>query len=182
MDDFQIFGKLIKGGTATTGNVMDIAKLMAQKIQAAGRNDSIQVGFIDGQPHANSQLSVADLAKVLHFGNATIPARPFLYDGILENKQAITDAIQNHYKKIWESTSEQALYSKMSATMKKIAIVAIGGIKSFVYSGKYKDTLPNSESTIQHKSKKNKRSDVPLIDTAQMINSLTYVINGEVKK
>jgi len=141
----------------------------------AKQNDEILIGFMHGI-HDNGFDPVSDMAddaKKLTFGTDTIPARPFLEDGMENGKMDIQDAIKKHYTGILESGN---------GNLMRIAVTAIGAVQKFVHGDYYRSTIPNSPATIDKKSRRQKGkyllSDRPLIDSGQMINSLTSVING----
>lgn len=158
-----------------------------EKFLARAKDDEILIGIVEGQTHANDGQDVSDLARNLSFGTSDIPARPFLEEGILSVQAELSSAIEQHYRNIVEAKDWQTQSQRDPKGLKKIAVIAVGGVKKLVYGEHYKNTVPNAESTIYQKSKKNKKgeitglSDKPLIDTGQMINSVTYVINGKEK-
>ena len=109
-------------------------------------------------------IDVADLARDLHYGTATIPARPFLEDGIRSKQNEIQQALAEEVKHIEEGKS---------ANWAKVGTIAVGGIQELVRSDYYKTRKPNSKKTIEYKG-----SDTPLIDGADMLNQLTFLVNG----
>ena len=111
---------------------------------------------------------LAELAEKLHFGAARIPARPFLEDGLSENREKLRKLMAKELERL-KATGK--------ANLDVIGVEAVGGIAALVRSGYYKEREPNAEMTIQLKG-----SDTPLIDGANMINSLHYakVQNGKV--
>lgn len=147
---------------------------MTTKLLAARRNDRIQVGFVEGQMHVGGR-SVSEIAETLSFGTDDIPARPFLEEGIASKQEVIQDSIESYYKSL---IGNEPIEQKLA----NIGAQAVGAIQEFVRGDHYQSTIPNAPSTIARKSKKNGLSDKPLIDTGQMINSVTYVVNGKVAK
>lgn len=122
----------------------------------------------DGEEAAEEKpMDTAELARALHFGTATIPARPFLTDGI-ESK---IDEISTEMKK----QASQAL--KGMANWNKVGTMAVGAIQEFVRGDYYRSNIPNSKKTIDYKE-----SDTPLIDGADMINALSYIVKETGKK
>lgn len=104
----------------------------------------------------------ADLARELHFGSARIPARPFLKDGIEKHKKEIMAVYEREVEKNMPQWD-------------RVGTMAVGQIKKFVKtSGYYKDNIPNSPATIERK-----KSEVPLVDSANLIESLTFIVNGK---
>ena len=150
-----------------------------KKLDTLGnRVDEILIGYPTGMIHTNpeGESDMAEDARKLSFGMGNYPARPFLEDGLNDGKADIEKAIENHYKKLAETGK---------GNLERIAVTAIGAIQKFVRGDYYRSTAPNSPATIYKKSTRQKgkylQSDIPLIDTGQMINSLTSVINGERK-
>jgi hypothetical protein len=168
-----------------------------KRISAFGQvDDDILIGFPSGMIHADSGEDISSIAEKLSVGAGpqtwttnkmrvvgvtktgkpkkartvmthhvdSIPARPFLEDGMSAGRVSIAKAMENHFKQLAETGK---------GNLERIAVTAIGEIQKFVRSGYYKADKPNSPTTIEAKD-----SDVPLIDTAQMLNSLSSVING----
>ena len=163
-------------------NTLDTSKI--QKL-AKEANVSILVGYPSGRQHVPTihknkegeykgyngesvenikPIDVADLARDLHYGTATIPARPFLEDGIRSKEPEIEKAMAEQLQKIEEGKR---------ANWNKIGTMAVGAVQELVRSDFYKTRVPNSQKTIDYKG-----SDKPLIDGADMINQLTFLVNG----
>lgn len=146
---------------------------------------NILVGFLSGRMHVETQhqnengeyinyngekaqpqtVEAAELAEALHDGTATIPARPFLDEGIEVHKEELSEAIMDELEKVLEGNK---------ANWDKVATMAVGAIQEFVRSDHYKNSVPNSQKTIDYKG-----SDTPLIDGGDLINSMEYVIQGK---
>jgi len=161
------------------GMVMDELKSYVEKASA-----NVWVGFLDGKYHTpvmhknekgeyegyngekdpqnTEPIENSELAKKLSFGDAKIPARPFIEEGILSKKDELSKEIKIQLDKVKEG--EPANWSKLGT-------MAVGAVQEFVRSDYYKSTAPNSEMTIKYKG-----SDTPLIDTGELLNSLEYVI------
>lgn len=125
-----------------------------KKFEGYNREDPTEIDAID----------TADLAKMLHFGTVDIPARPFLEDGIKQNLGKLKRAMQDQVKKIKEGGK---------ANWNKVGTMAVGAISEFVRSDYYKQRKPNADRTKEYKG-----SDTPLIDGADMINSLVYLVDA----
>lgn len=152
-----------------------------KKIQnfAKSANVDILVGFLSGKQHVSTlhkkgnsknadyakpsqEWENAELAKMLTFGAGKIPARPFLEDGINSKKDDIQNAIQEQLDNIQNGDE---------ANWDKIGTMAVGAVQEFTRGDFYKTNIPNSPETISKKG-----SDTPLIDGADLINSVEYVI------
>ena len=138
-----------------------------QHVPTFHKNENGEYKTYDGKDIADAEpIETAELAKMLHFGTADIPARPFLEDGIRDRQEDIKKALQDEAKKIVDGGS---------ANWNKVGTMAVGAIQEFVRGDYYKTNVPNSQRTIDYKG-----SDKPLIDGADLINSLTFIVqNGE---
>lgn len=112
-------------------------------------------------------IETAELARVLSFGSATIPARPFLEEGIESKKKELTAAMKQEAAKA---------ISGGSANWNKVGTMAVGAIEEFVRGDYYKTNVPNSPRTIEYKG-----SDKPLIDGGNLIQSLHFIVQKEGK-
>jgi HK97 gp10 family phage protein len=121
--------------------------------------------YTGGDPMDEQPLETAELAKMLHYGTQTIPARPFLEDGIRQNIGKLKRAMQEEAKKAIEGKKPN---------WDKVGTMAVGAIQEFVRGDYYKQRVPNSKYTQKYKG-----GDTPLIDGADLINSLVYVKSGE---
>jgi len=101
----------------------------------------------------------------------SIPARPFIEDGIEQGTDEIDKQIEKYYKQSIESGERNP------SGLHAVAVTAIGAIQKLVRGGYYQGFAPNSQATIKAKG-----SDKPLIDTGQLLNSLTYVIGNAIHK
>lgn len=162
------------------------------KLKRAVENSRIEVlvGFPSGMTHIETTHDIdpetgkrttgtrdggdmADLAEKLHFGTAEIPARPFIEDGLEMNRAEIKKAFKKELERIKDTGR---------ANLDRLGVLAVSKVKELVRSGYYKGTVPNAPLTIKLKG-----SDTPLIDGANMIESLCYVkvqngsVSGPVK-
>ena len=158
------------------------------KIQKAAQKAAcdILVGFPSGRQHVptihkNKQskyegyngeevndiepIETSELAKMLSYGTDKIPARPFLEEGIEDKKKELAEALRQEAKKVIDGGQ---------ANWNKVGTMAVGAVQEFVRGDYYKSTKPNSKKTQDYKG-----SDKPLIDGADLINSLAFVINNE---
>jgi hypothetical protein len=157
------------------------------KIQAFARKAAVNilVGFPSGRQHVPTfhknekgeyrtyegksieeaePIETAELAKMLSYGTSEIPARPFLEEGIESKKDELSEAMRQEAKKVIDGGQ---------ANWNKIGTMAVGAINEFVRGDYYKSTKPNSKKTQEYKG-----SDKPLIDGADLINSLAFIVNG----
>ena len=117
----------------------------------------------ESDPQNNPPIETAELAKMLTFGSANIPARPFIEEGLLSEKKELLNEIK---KQIENAKQGRANWAKLGTK-------AVAAIQKFVRSDYYKNTVPNSPKTIEYKG-----SDTPLIDGGDLINSLEFIVEG----
>ena len=107
-------------------------------------------------------LSIPQIAAINEFGTDKIPARPFLYSTVDENRDKINLALAKQYEKILAGTT--TVYTGLSIIgtyVKKLVDDKIGTLRF----------PPNAPSTIAAKG-----SDKPLIDFGQMRAALQYKV------
>ena len=165
-------------------NTIDIKKLseFANKCKA-----EILVGFLSGRQHVPTlhkdasgnyktyngkspesmeSIETAELAKTLSYGGDGIPPRPFLEEGVLSKKEEILAEIKAQTEKV---------HAGLKPNWDKVGTMAVGVIQEFVRGDYYRSHSPNSQKTIDYKG-----SDTPLIDGGDLINYMTFVVDGKV--
>lgn len=166
-----------------------------KKLEAfLGPSTDILTGYTEGMPHAKrewneDQLKIlrrhapewidkpapdmVSLAKKHTYGDSSTPARPFLEEGIELAKDELGPLAGTYFKTRVEGNDPKNVLKVMGA-------MCVGGVKKFILSDHYKREKPNSWLTIAVKSASQKgktlKSDQPLVDTGQMMNSTVYVI------
>lgn len=160
--------------TVNSRKILDVARKAAVDILVgfpAGemhvptihKNENGEYKTINGKDVEDLEpIETAELAKMLHYGTSTIPARPFIEDGIRENQDKLAKALQDEAKKAVNGGQ---------ANWAKVGTMAVGAIDEFVRGDYYRNAVPNSPDTIRYKG-----SDKPLIDGANMIQSLHFIV------
>lgn len=136
-----------------------------EKLERCIGDREVLIGFPSGVRHPDSDVDNDQLAEWLHDGTSTIPARPFLLQGIASEIEAINAAIHEAFV---------SLVNEGKANARKVGALAVGAVQRFVRGDYYRTHEPNSPETIRRKG-----SDTPLIDKAFLINSTTYVVRGQ---
>ena len=161
-------------------NTVDTKKIQALARKAAA---NILVGFPSGMMHVPTihkneegeyrtyeggkveevePIETAELAKMLSFGTSEIPPRPFLDQGIESKGKELAEALKKEAKKVIDGGQ---------ANWNKVGTMAVGAVQEFVRGDYYRTNVPNSQKTIDYKG-----SDKPLIDGADMIQSLQFIV------
>ena len=167
-------------------NTVDTSKIQKAVAKAAA---TILVGFPSGEQHVPTfhknkegkytgyngenvedvkPIETAELAKELSYGTATIPARPFLEEGIKSKEKELMAAMKQEAQKAIEGGA---------ANWNKVGTMAVGAVQEFVRGDYYKSTKPNSKKTQEYKG-----SDKPLIDGGNLIQSLQFQVLSGGKK
>lgn len=123
----------------------------------------------DGSPEP---VTNAMLAYIHDKGSpaANIPQREFMRPGLKEGSKEIDAKMQ--------MTGRMALNGQdPSAGYEQVGQVARDAIKKKIIAGPFK---PLADSTIAARVRRGKMSEKPLIDTAEMINSISYVVRKKV--
>ncbi len=145
--------------------VVDIGKEKFDSIAkeiARFQKFTIRVGYQDS---AGTDLAVIDIATFMEFGTINIEARPFLSSAMDTNMAAIGEAFEREIGTI--------LDGKQTAIQagERLGIFAVTLVKKRITSSP-EWAEPLAEATIDAKG-----SDVPLIDTAELLNSVTYTVS-----
>ena len=134
-----------------------------QHVPTFHKNDKGEYRTYDGKNIEEAEpIETAELAKMLSFGTSSIPPRPFLEQGIASKKEEIKKALQEEAKKALDGGK---------ANWNKVGSMAVGAVQDFVRGDYYKTNVPKSKKTQEYKG-----SDKPLIDGADLINSLVFVV------
>ena len=139
---------------------------------AASLGAEIKVGFLSGRPHIPRKhknekppkmgMETCDLARMLHFGTPTKPERKFLEEGILNAEDKIRKALEKELDKVTEGGTPD---------WGRVGELAVSEVQQFDNSDYYRNKTPNSPGTIKRKG-----SDLPLVDTHDLINSMKFVV------
>jgi len=83
-----------------------------QKIHRLVQENEVLIGYPDGVQHPKTTIQNSDMARALHFGTRSIPARPFLYDAIV----SVRSQLQEKMKKMHEKNIERGAYRSRLAS------------------------------------------------------------------
>lgn len=121
----------------------------------------------DGSKQHSEGITVFQIGMIHEFGvpEKNIPRRSFIRVPIENNIKEITKLIENNHKLV----SENSMSAKVA--LDRIGLKAQNTIKE---SFRNNDWKANSEATIKRKG-----SSRPLIDTGQLIGSISYIVEKE---
>jgi hypothetical protein len=145
-------------------------KRLAEMMRQLGRKPFVKVGVLGDVQRRQEKGDAIDnvgLAVVHEYGlpHRGIPARPFLR-GTFDTKKAAWD-------KLLERMAPLVLQQKLTveAALALLGERAAADVKAYVTHGSA--LAPNKPATIARKG-----SSRPLIDSAQLINSVSYRVEG----
>lgn len=147
-------GKAFSGGEALEKKLKEIAERVKQ-------SPTLRVGFLEGSTYPDG-TSVPMVAAMQEFGTSTIPSRPFFRTMIAEKSPGWGDAIARIAK-------------KQDFDMQKTMQLMGEGITSQLQESIVRfDGEPLAEETVARKG-----FDKQLVETATMLNSVAYEVNGD---
>ena len=133
------------------------------------KDSVVKAGILakDGSENHSEGITVFQIGMIHEFGvpEKNIPRRSFIRVPIENNIKEITKLIENNHKLV----SENAMSAKVA--LDRIGIKAQNTIKE---SFRNNDWKANSRATIKRKG-----SSRPLIDTGQLIGSISYIVEKE---
>ena len=136
--------------------------------------DKVFVGVPDGGGRSDGKMTNAQIARVHEFGSPAqnIPARPFLTAGVTTAKPEIVAQMRQASLDILGGKSGDTAFNKAG-------LIGQAAVKKYIVAS---DFTPLSPKTV--KARNNARSNgnggtKPLIDTGQLLNSITYVIRSK---
>ena len=146
----------------------DEFKKFKKRMTSAGSTPSVLIGVNEKkgkEPRKNGdKLTNADVATFMEFGTKTVPERSFIRSNDEQNKAVYKELIKELRKKI--IFNEMPIGQALGLLGEKI----LADIRAGIRAGIAPELAP---STIKAKG-----SSLPLVDTGQLINSLTYKVNA----
>lgn len=152
-------------------------KKIAAELKKASQKPYVKVGFVGesgGATHKESTLTVAGVAAIHEYGapEQNIPERSFIRGTIEAHSQELQGFIDQQRKSV--------LFQKLNVkeALGRLGLFTIALIKNRIV--KEHIPPPLKESTIAAKTRDGKTGEVPLVDTAQTLNSIRHqvVMNG----
>jgi phage gpG-like protein len=102
---------------------------------------------------------------------SNIPARPFLVPGIQEAKEPIADLLEGDIKKTLTTGGGRS----PEQTLHAVGILAQNAVRKKIVDGPF---APLKPKTLAARRRKGRKGTKPLIDTGQLKNAITYVVEG----
>jgi hypothetical protein len=118
----------------------------------------------------NPDITNAEIGYLNETGEPemNIPARPHLVPGV---EQASPKVIARYKKAATSALDGDA--AEMDKAHEFVGLLASDAVKDYIATGPF---APLSEATIKARARKGRTGTKPLIDTAQYLRSITYVV------
>lgn len=128
----------------------------------------VKVGVLEGKGDevpAGSELTVAEIAAVLHHGTEHLKARPFLTQTFDKHRADYVALAGKLLDQAFAHPHEMPITRALGLLGQHV----VADIKAAIVNREF---APNQPSTIARKG-----SDTPLVDTARMLNAITYALD-----
>jgi phage gpG-like protein len=127
------------------------------------------------EPGSDEKINNAALGYIHENGSpaANIPARPFLMPGIREAQEPIADLLESDIRK---TLTARGATRNPDQTLHAVGILAQNAVRKRLTDGPH---APLHPVTIKKRQARGRKGTRPLIDTGQLRNAITYVVEGE---
>lgn len=146
-----------------------------EKLADQIKKSKLEVGFFETAKYPDG-TPVAYVAAIQEFGNpaGNNPSRPFFRNAISKNdgwKQLATKAMNA----VVEGRME------LNQALNQMGLKMAADVKDSITDGSYEALKQSTLDARQSRKRTEGVASKPLIDTGQMLQSVTYAVNGEMK-
>ena len=146
-----------------------------EKLADQMKRAKLEVGFFESAKYSDG-TPVAYVAAIQEFGNpaGNNPSRPFFRNAISKNdgwKQLATKAMNA----VVEGRME------LNQALNQMGLKMAADVKDSIPDGSYEALKQSTLDARQSRKRTQGVASKPLIDTGQMLQSVTYAVNGEMK-
>lgn len=146
-------------------------KKIAADLRKTANHPYVKVGLVEPASeavHKGSELTVAEIGVIHEYGSAdgSIPPRSFIRTTLISESQKVNSAIESFLKGVILQKYN------VETALGRLGLFALSLIKNRITNEHIPPPL--AESTIKAKTRDGKTGDVPLVDTAQMLNSIRH--------
>lgn len=146
-------------------------KRLAEQI----KKSKLEVGFFESAKYPDG-TPVAYVAAIQEFGNpaGNNPSRPFFRNAISQNDG-------------WKDLASKAMAAvidgriELNQALNQMGLKMAADVKDSITDGSYEALKQSTLDARQSRKRTQGVAIKPLIDTAQMLQSVTYTVNGEIK-
>lgn len=146
-----------------------------EKLADQIKKSKLEVGFFESAKYPDG-TSVAYVAAIQEFGNpaGNNPSRPFF-----------RNAISQHGG--WKDLASKAMSAviegriELNQALNQMGLKMAADVKDSITDGSYEALKQSTLDARQSRKRTQGVASKPLIDTGQMLQSVTYAVNGEMK-
>lgn len=121
----------------------------------------------------SGEITNAELLYVQTYGSPInkIPPRPVIEPALEENEKRVKILTERAITSALNGNKEEAI-----SNLHKVGLFAVNAVRAFIRAFPDNGLPPNKPATIRRKRAKGATDPKPLIDTGEMMKSITYVI------
>lgn len=146
-----------------------------EKLADQIKKSKLEVGFFESAIYPDG-TPVAYVAAIQEFGHpeGNIPSRPFFRNAISQHDG-------------WKDLSNKAMLAviegrmELNQALNQMGLKMAADVKDSITDGSYEALKQSTLDARQSRKRTQGVATKPLIDTAQMLQSVTYAVNGEMK-
>lgn len=146
-----------------------------EKLADQIKSSKLEVGFFETAKYPDG-TPVAYVAAIQEFGNpaGNNPSRPFFRNAISQNDG-------------WRPLATKAMSAvvggrmELNQALNQMGLKMAADVKDSINDGSYEALKQSTLDARQSRKRTKGVASKPLIDTAQMLQSVTYAVNGETK-
>ena len=146
-----------------------------EKLADQIKKSKIEVGFFESAKYPDG-TPVAYVAAIQEFGYpaGNIPSRPFFRNAISQN-----DGWKPLATKAMSAVVEGRI--ELNQALNQMGLKMAADVKDSITDGSYEALKQSTLDARQSRKRTQGVASKPLIDTGQMLQSVTYAVNGEMK-
>lgn len=159
--------KVTKDGTAKL--FLGLSALASERV-LVGIPASEAERQVDEEAGDRGPINNAAIGKIMEEGSpiANIPARPHLKPTVREKRDDIVKTYKAGAKAVLDGKARSA-----TAVHHRVGLLVESAVKAKINEG---DFIPLAPATIAKRKAKGRKSEKPLVDTAQYRNAITHVV------
>lgn len=146
-----------------------------EKLADQIKKSKLEVGFFETAKYPDG-TPVAYVAAIQEFGypEGNIPSRPFFRNAISQN-----DGWKQLANKAMNAVIEGRI--ELNQALNQMGLKMAADVKDSITDGSYEALKQSTLDARQSRKRTQGVASKPLIDTAQMLQSVTYAVNGEMR-
>lgn len=127
----------------------------------------------DKNARTDTEETNAQVAMIQEFGSPAknIPPRPFLVPGVKSAQKEVAEILKDGAKSVLHGAD-------IETALNKAGLIGQNHVKSQIVNGEFKPLAASTLAARRNRRKSGQAGTKPLIDTGQLLASITYVIRN----